>query len=101
MDMEPEEEECEGIEGLIAEHDEFMEMDPDPAVRDVFHVTAAEKTEHYEIAAYGNLAFLAKQMGMDEVAQLLGQNLDEEEQALETLKALTEGYDYDQVEMAA
>jgi ferritin-like metal-binding protein YciE len=94
----PEEEECEGIQGLIEEHDEFLEKDPDPEILDLFNVTAAEKTEHYEIAAYGNLAKLASELGMDEAGDLLHQNLVEEEQALEKLKELTEQYDFGRVE---
>lgn len=93
----PEEEECEGIQGLIEEHDEFLEEDPDPEILDLFNMTAAEKTEHYEIAAYGNLAFMADELGYDEAADLLGQNLEEEEETLEVLKELTEEYDYGQI----
>jgi ferritin-like metal-binding protein YciE len=91
MGIDAEREECEGIEGLIEEHETFMtEEDPDQAVADIHSKMAAEKTEHYEIAAYGNLAFLAERLGMDEVVDLLGQNLEEEREALETLKDLSE-----------
>jgi ferritin-like metal-binding protein YciE len=89
----PEEEECEGINGLIQEHDEFLEEDPSQDVLDHFNLGAAQKTEHYEIAAYGSLAHLANQLGMDEAAELLGENLDEEKAMLEHLKSLTEEYD--------
>jgi ferritin-like metal-binding protein YciE len=74
----PEEEECEGIEGLVKEHDEFMNQDPSQGVIDVFNLTAAQKTEHYEIAAYGNLALLADRLGMDEAGDILHENLEEE-----------------------
>ena len=94
----PEEEECEGIQGLVEEHENFLDQDPDQGILDVYNVAAAEKTEHYEIAAYGNLAFLADQLGMDDAADLLGQTLDEEKETLEQLKDLTESYDYEQVE---
>ena len=93
----PEQEECEGIKGLIKEHDEFVEQDPDQQVLDVFNLTAAQKTEHYEIAAYGNLALLADRLGMDEAGDILHQNLEEEEAALEKLSKLTEEYDYGQI----
>ena len=93
----PEEEECEGINGLIQEHEEFVEMEPDQAVLDLYNLSAAEKTEHYEIAAYGNLAFLADQLGMDDAADLLGTNLDEEKQTLETLKDLTVDYEFEAI----
>ena len=93
----PEKEECEGIKGLVKEHDEFAGQDPSQEVLDVFDLTAAQKTEHYEIAAYGNLALLADRLGMDEAGDLLHQNLEEEEAALEKLSKLTENYDYDQI----
>jgi ferritin-like metal-binding protein YciE len=93
----PEKEECEAIQGLIAEHESFLEEDPDQEILDLHNVNAAEKTEHYEIAAYGNLAFLADQLGYDEAADLLGQNLEEEQAALERLKDLTESYDFGQI----
>ena len=93
----PEEEECKGIEGLVAEHDDFMEEDPDQAVADVFNLVAGQKTEHYEIAAYGNLAVLADRLGMDEAGDILHENLEEEEEALSTLASLTEDYDYEQL----
>lgn len=94
----PEEEECEGIQGLVKEHEEFLEQDPDQRILDVHNVTAAEKTEHYEITAYGNLAFLADRLGMDDAGDLLHENLEEEKETLDKLKTLTEDYDYDQIE---
>ncbi|MFC7141040.1 ferritin-like domain-containing protein [Halosimplex aquaticum] len=93
----PEEEECEGIQGLIEEHQELVDMDPDQSVLDVANLTAAQKTEHYEIAAYGNLALLADRLGMDEAGDLLHENLEEEEEALEKLKDLADQYDYESI----
>ena len=93
----PEKEECEGIEGLIEEHKEFLEMDPDQKIIDLHNVAAAEKTEHYEIAAYGNLALIADRLDMDEAGDLLHQNLEEEKAALEKLKTLTEEFEFEQV----
>lgn len=94
----PEEEECEGIQGLISEHENFLEQDPDQEILDVFNLTAAQKTEHYEIAAYGNLALLADRLGMDEAGDILHENLEEEEQTLEKLKDLTSNFDYDGIQ---
>ena len=93
----PEKEECEGIEGLIAEHDEFVEMDPDQQILDLFNLGAAQKTEHYEISAYGNLALIADRLGMDEAGDLLHENLEEEKAALEKLKDLTDGFEFEQI----
>lgn len=97
IDETPEEEACEGIEGLIEEQQAFAGENPDSDVLDVFNVSAAEKVEHYEIAAYGNLAFLADELGHDQAADLLGENLEEEKRMLDQLKELTEQYDYGKV----
>lgn len=97
IDKSPEKEECEGIQGLVKEHEDFVSHSPDQAVLNVHNLAAAEKTEHYEIAAYGNLAFLADRLDMDEAADLLGETLDEEKETLEKLKELTESYDYNQI----
>ena len=93
----PEKEECEGIKGLIEEHEEFTSMDPSQDVMDYHNMAAAEKTEHYEIAAYGNLIPLADQLGMDEAADLLEENLREEQDALDELKELTETFEMDAI----
>lgn len=90
----PEEEKCEGIQGLVREHESFLQKDPSAEMLDLYNLTAAQKTEHYEIAAYGNLALLADRLGMEDAADLLHDNLEEEEEALETLKRLTEDIDY-------
>ncbi|ELZ02059.1 MULTISPECIES: ferritin-like domain-containing protein [Natrialba] len=93
----PEKEECEGIKGLIEEYEEFASMDPSQEVMDFHSMAAAEKTEHYEIAAYGNLIPLADQLGMDDAADLLEENLREEQAALDELKELTESYEMDAI----
>ncbi|GAB7017176.1 YciE/YciF ferroxidase family protein [Halostagnicola bangensis] len=93
----PEKEECEGIEGLISEYEGFLETDPDQNVLDYHNMAAAEKTEHYEIAAYGNLIPLAGQLGLDDAADMLEDNLREEQDALEKLKELTESYDMESI----
>jgi ferritin-like metal-binding protein YciE len=94
---EPEREECEAIQGLIQEHDDFMETEPAQKVTDVYHLIAGHKSEHYEIASYGFLAMLADRLGMDEAGDVLHENLEEEEAALEKLKTLTSEYDYEPI----
>jgi len=93
----PEREECEGIEGLITEQEEFLDMDPDQQLLDLHNLVAAQKTEHYEIAAYGNMAVIADRLGESDAADLLHQNLEEEKAALEKLAGLTEEFGYDAV----
>lgn len=101
LDMEPEKEECEGIEGLLNEHEDFLSHDPDETVLDVHNLVAAQKTEHYEIAAYGNLALVADRLGMEEAGDLLHENLEEEQEALDKLASLAEDFDYEQMSESA
>ena len=82
---------CKGMEGLIEEGKEIMEEDGEPLVMDAALIASAQKVEHYEIAAYGCLRTYAELLGYTEAAQLLQQNLQEEEAADQKLNALADG----------
>jgi ferritin-like metal-binding protein YciE len=82
---------CKGMEGLIAEGSEMIEEDADPDVRDAGLISAAQRVEHYEIAAYGTVRTYASQLGLTNHAQLLQQTLDEEGQTDDRLTKLAEG----------
>jgi ferritin-like metal-binding protein YciE len=81
---------CEGMTGLIAEGKKVMEEDAAPSVMDAALIAAAQKVEHYEIASYGCVCTYAEMLGYDQVHDLLGQNLEEEETTDEKLTALAE-----------
>jgi ferritin-like metal-binding protein YciE len=81
---------CEAMEGLIDEGKEWIDEDAEGDVMDAGLISAAQKVEHYEIATYGCLCTWAKQLSLDDAAELLGQNLDEEKAADEKLTALAE-----------
>lgn len=82
---------CEAMEGLVKEAESVIEDTEEGSwTRDVALIIAAQKVEHYEIAAYGGLATLAKTMGKTEIKDLLGQTLDEEKEADELLSQLAE-----------
>ena len=82
---------CEAMEGLTKEAESIVEETEDgTATRDVGIIMAAQKVEHYEIATYGGLAQLAKTMGLTDVANLLGQTLEEEKEADDTLTSIAE-----------
>ena len=68
----------------------MMEEEAELAVKDAALIAAAQKVEHYEIAAYGCVCTYAEMLGYDQVHELLGQNLDEEEATDEKLSALAE-----------
>ena len=71
---------CEAMEGLLEEARSAMEEIEDATVLDVGMIINAQKVEHYEIAGYGSLVALAKQLGHDEAAQLLDETLAEEKE---------------------
>jgi ferritin-like metal-binding protein YciE len=83
--VEPESEHCDGMEGLISEGSEIAEAEGDGDARDAALIAAAQRVEHYEIAAYGTARTIAKQLGHDDAAKLLGETLDEESAADEKL----------------
>jgi len=82
---------CEAMEGLVSEAESVIEDTEDgTSTRDVALIIAAQKVEHYEIAAYGGLATLAKTMGNNQVKELLGETLEEEKETDELLTQLAE-----------
>jgi ferritin-like metal-binding protein YciE len=90
LGCDPEGNECEAMEGLIAEGEEIIDEHEEGPIRDAALISAAQKVEHYEIAAYGTLCAMAKAAGMNEVAALLGQTLQEEKDTDELLTKVAE-----------
>jgi ferritin-like metal-binding protein YciE len=84
--------ECPAIKGIAEEGEEIIdETEDDTAQRDVGLIFAGQKAEHYEIATYGALIQLAKDMGESEDATLLLETLKEEKAADQKLTMLAEG----------
>ena len=81
---------CEGMRGLIEEAQSELEDHDKGPILDAVIVGAQQRMEHYEIAAYGTLAALAKAAGQQEIADLMAQTLQEEKQADEKLTQLAE-----------
>jgi ferritin-like metal-binding protein YciE len=84
-------EECEGMRGLIKEGEEITAASGDPAVKDAALISAAQRVEHYEIAAYGTARTLADELDLDEAKDLLDQTLDEESNADKLLTKIATG----------
>ena len=82
---------CDGMAGIIEEGKSIMEEDFDDTTMDACLIAAAQRVEHYEMAAYGTLVAWARAMGHTEAADLLQQTLDEEKAADEKLSSLAEG----------
>lgn len=81
---------CKAMEGLIEEGAELISEDAEESVRDAGLIGAAQRVEHYEIAGYGTARALALQLGHDEVAEILGETLEEERETDEKLTELAE-----------
>ena len=77
----PEGEDCEAMEGLIEEAEELLEKDADDDVLDAGMIAAAQRVEHYEIAAYGTVATYAEMLGENADVELLRETLSEEKEA--------------------
>lgn len=81
--------ECPAIKGIAEEGEEIIdETENNTAQRDVGLIFAGQKAEHYEIATYGALVQLAKDMHEDNVANLLSETLAEEKNADQKLTQL-------------
>lgn len=77
----PEKTTCAGMQGLITEGEKALEEESVPFVLDAALITAAQRVEHYEIAAYGSASEFAKMMKHRTAARLLNQTLKEEGKA--------------------
>jgi ferritin-like metal-binding protein YciE len=83
VDHEPEIEECEGVEGLLKGLETFVQYEqPGERLFDIPNQVAGQQSEHYEVAAYGNVTLFADRLGMDEAGDLLDTDLEEEQSAL-------------------
>ena len=81
---------CMGMKGIIEEGDETMQQDASEELMDAALIGAAQRVEHYEMAAYAAARAMAEHMGNREVADLLQETWDEENEADEKLTALAE-----------
>ena len=81
---------CAGMKGLIAEGEEVIGQDASDELADLAIIGAAQRVEHYEIAAYGTARTFAERLGNEEVAELLQETLTEEEEADERLTEISE-----------
>ncbi len=79
---------CKAMKGLVEEGNEMVKENADADVKDAGLIAAAQRVEHYEIAAYGTVRTYAQLLGQREAVQLLQQTLDEEGEADKLLTQL-------------
>jgi ferritin-like metal-binding protein YciE len=82
---------CEGMAGLIAEGQHVIDQEGEPLVKDAALIAAAQRVEHYEIAAYGTICQLAEDMDEGAAKDLLGQILASEKKSDKKLTKIAEG----------
>ena len=81
---------CAAMKGLVEEGKEVIDEDGEPSVIDAALIGAAQRVEHYEMAAYGTTRAMAAALGHDSAVKLLQQTLDEEGAADKKLTAIAE-----------
>lgn len=82
---------CAAMKGLVKEGETVISDMDESALRDAGLIAAANRVEHYEIAAYGSARTFAQTLGMSNAANLLAQTLQEEKAADQKLTQIAEG----------
>ena len=90
LDQTPKGKTCRAMKGLIQEGSEILKEDGEESVLDAGIIVAAQKVEHYEMAAYGSARTFARLLGQEKAAELLQTTLDEESETNESLNQLAE-----------
>jgi len=90
LDTNPKGKKCMGMEGLIDEAVELLKSDGEAEPLEAGLIGAAQRIEHYEIAAYGTARAHARQLGYVEAVKLLSQTLEEEKLADEKLTQIAQ-----------
>ena len=81
---------CHGMQGVLEEGHEMMEVTEKGDLRDAAMISAAQRVEHYEIAAYGTVRSYAELLGQDAIVKLLEATLSEEKAADEKLTRISQ-----------
>ena len=90
LNVEPSGKTCAGMGGLIKEGEEVIESDMDPEPKQAALIGAAQRVEHYEIAAYGTARAHAKQLGYVKAFDVLTETLNEEKETDQKLTHFAE-----------
>jgi ferritin-like metal-binding protein YciE len=90
LGQDPKGETCAAMKGLISEGEDIISHIDESPLRDAGLIAAANRVEHYEIAAYGSARTFAQTRGLTEAASLLEQTLQEEKKADQKLTQLAE-----------
>ena len=72
---------CDGMKGVLEEGEEMLKETGEGSVRDAALISAAQRVEHYEMAAYGAVRTYAEKLGKKQFVELLQETLEEEKAA--------------------
>lgn len=86
----PKGERCDAIDGILDEADSLLEDFGGTRSGDAAIIFSAQAVEHYEITRYGSMASFARQLGLDEAAEIIDEILSEEKDADSKLSAIAE-----------
>ncbi|HXA52274.1 MAG TPA: ferritin-like domain-containing protein [Candidatus Acidoferrum sp.] len=81
---------CAGMKGILEEGEETIQTDAEDTLLDVAIIGAAQRMEHYEMAAYASVRMMAEQLGNQDIVDLLQETWDEEHEADERLSEICE-----------
>jgi ferritin-like metal-binding protein YciE len=90
---------CAAMEGLLKEGSDLLKENAQAGILDAGVIGAAQKVEHYEIAAYGTLATYAEILGYEDAKELLGQSLEEEKLTDEKLTEIASQINFEAASM--
>lgn len=81
LGAQPKDKTCEGMKGILAEGAEMLQESKPGDIRDAALISAAQRVEHYEMAAYGAVRSYAEHLNLPQIAELLQETLEEEKAA--------------------
>lgn len=81
---------CDGMKGVLEEGASMMHDAAAGDVRDTAMISAAQRVEHYEMAAYGTVCTYAQRLGLSQCVRLLEETLEEEKAADQKLTSIAE-----------
>ena len=90
LNINPKGKKCYGIAGIVKEGEEVINADSNPDSLKAALIGAAQRVEHYEIAAYGTARTHARQLGFISMVDMLNQTLEEEKATDQMLTRLAE-----------
>src|SRR5205085_7148917 len=91
LGMSPSASTCKAMQGLVAEGEDVLGKEGHPVAKDAAIIAAAQRIEHYEIAAYGTARTLAGELDHRDAEKLLNETLDEESAADKLLTKIATG----------